>query len=367
MAVGLKLPLSSPPRAICVLRLSAIGDTCHTLPVVRSLQAAWPETSITWIIGRTEAGLLGDIPDLEFITFDKRSGLAGMRQIWRTLRRRRFDVLLHMQAALRASLLSLGLRADVRLGFDRPRARDFQWLFTNTRIPAHPRQHVMDGLFGFAEALGVTRRVLRWDIPVPPEAEAFARGHIPEDAPALVISPCSSQRARNYRNWRPEHYAAVVDHAWREHGLRSILTGGGTGVERDYAARISELARHKPLDLVGRTSLKQLFALLGRAAAVLCPDSGPAHMATAAGTPVIGLYATSNPQRTGPYFSREWTVNKYPEALAREGLSLERVRWGQRVRNPDAMDLIRPENVYEKLALLPRRASGRPGTTEKSS
>lgn len=332
-----------------MLRLSAIGDTCHTLPVVRSLHAAWPQTRITWILGKTEAALLGDIPGIEFIIFDKRQGWHAYRDLRAALRGRRFDVLLHMQAALRASIASLCIPARLRLGFDRVRARDFQWLFSNARIAHQPRQHVMDGLFGFAEALGVRERVLRWDIPIPADAERFAATHIPATTPALLISPCSSQRARNYRNWSAENYATIADYASEHYGLRVILTGGPTALEKYYGEQISTLAKHAPLNLIGATSLKQLYALIRSARCVLCPDSGPVHMATAAGTPVIGLYASSNPLRTGPYHSMAWTVNRYPDALVAEGLTVETARWGQRVRDPATMQLISVSDVTAKL------------------
>jgi heptosyltransferase I len=101
---------------------------------------------------------------------------------------------------------------------------------------------------------------------------------------------------------------------------------------------------------VGATTLKELFALIARAAVVVCPDSGPAHMATAAATPVIGLYATSNPDRTGPYLSRHLVVNAYPEAVQREfGKPVDTIAWGRRVRDPAAMELIRAQDVEARL------------------
>lgn len=338
------------PGNLCVLRLSAIGDICHTLPVVRTLQDRWPDTHITWIIGRLEHQLVGDIPGIEFIVFDKRAGLAGYRELARRLKGRRFDALLHMQVALRASIASLAVKAPLRLGFDRARARDWQWLFTNREIPAHPRQHVMDGLFGFAEALGVPRGAVRWDIPIPDDAREFAAKHL--DAPTLVISPCSSQRSRNFRNWPVERYVALARHAITKHGMRVLLTGGPTELERGYGAAIQ---RELPacVNLIGQTSLKQLLALLEGAAVLVSPDSGPVHMANAVGTPVIGLYATSNPDRTGPYYGREWVVNRYPDALRKFlDRSVDEVRWGARVRSPDAMDLITVDDVTGKLDTL---------------
>src|SRR3990170_1352622 len=115
------LPLSSPPDHLCLLRLSALGDICHSLPIVRTLQHHWPETKITWVIGRLEHQLVYDIPGIEFIVVDKGRGLHTYTQLRKQMQGRRFDVLLHMQMSIRASLISLLIPADIRLGFDRAR------------------------------------------------------------------------------------------------------------------------------------------------------------------------------------------------------------------------------------------------------
>jgi heptosyltransferase I len=340
-----------PPASVCILRLSAVGDVCHTLPVVRSLQLAWPDTRFTWIIGKLEASLVADIPGIEFIIFDKAKGLGAYRALRNALRRRDFDLLLHMQMSLRASLASsLAIRAPIKLGFDRQRAHDWQWLFTNQRIAYKPRQHVMDSFFGFAEACGVTARVLRWDIPVPAEARAFADQHIPDSVRTLVISPCANARFRNFRNWRADRYAAVADYAADKLGLRVYLSGGPSAVEHEYGATIMQAAHSRPVNLIGQTNLKQLRALLGRASVLISPDSGPVHMATASGTPVIGLYAATNPDRAGPYLSQRWRVNRYPEAMHKfNHLDAETAPWGTRVRDPGAMDLITVADVTGRL------------------
>lgn len=349
------LPFQSAPGHLCILRLSAIGDVCHTLAVVRSIQAHWPQTKITWIIGALEASLLGDIPGIEFIIFDKKKGWAAFAALRRALRGRRFDALLDMQVALRASLVSLLIPSPLRIGFDRARAKDLQWLFTNQRIAARPREHVLDTLFGFAQVLGVSEKILRWDIPVSDAARTFAQQHLPGEQATLIISPCSSARVRNWRNWPAQRYAQVADYAMQRYGMRVLLTGGPTSLERDYGARIVQQAQHAPRNLIGQTHLKQLLALLQRGTVLISPDSGPAHMATCVGIPVIGLYASSNPQRTGPYLSQRWVVNKYPEALrADSGKNVEEVSWGQRVRSPHAMELIEVAEVVAKLDELMR-------------
>ncbi len=349
------LPLDRTPQSVCILRLSALGDVCHVVPVVRTLQQVWPQTRLTWIIGKGEARLMELIEGVEFITVDKRAGLAAGRALATRLAARRFDVLLHMQLSLRASLLSRLVRADIRLGFDRPRARELQWLFTNARIAPRSREHVLESFFGFLEAMGITDRVLRWDLPLPPEALAYAERLIPDGLPTLLISPCSSHTRRN---WNAHGYAQVAAHAVRRHGMRVILAGGPTENERRMGAAIERLADVPLVNQIGRDTLPQMLALLKRATVLLTPDSGPAHMATMTATPVIGLYAATNPERSGPYLSREWCVNAYPEAARRfRGREPGQLAWTEKIEEPGVMDLILPAQVATKLdELLAYRA-----------
>ncbi len=342
--------LNSTPQNICILRLSAIGDTCHVLPVLRTLQRAWPEARFTWVIGSLEATLLSALPEVEFITVAKRASRAQRQALHRSLRTRRFDVLLHMQLALRASLVARQIRAPIKLGFDWPRARELQWLFTNRRIAARTREHVLDSFFGFAAALGVHERLLRWDLPIAEGARAAAAAVIPDGVRTLIISPCSSHTRRN---WSADRYAAVADHAARVHGLQVLLCGAASAVEREMAAAIMRQARAPLHDRIGADTLPQLQALLARATALLSPDSGPVHMATMVGTPVIGLYAATNPARSGPYLSREWCVDAFAQAAQRfRGRSVAQLPWATKIEVPGVMDLIEVPQVTAKLDAL---------------
>lgn len=350
----------APPESICVIRLSAIGDTCHALAVVRAIQDTWPETRLTWIIGKTEATLMSDIPDVEFIIFDKAKGLDAYREVHAKLRTRSFDVTLCMHASIRANLLCRLIRSSVRLGYDYARARDFQWLFTNQRIPAVPRQHVQDAMLAFARAIGVPQRPLRWDIPLSAVHRDFANQYVAPNRPIFVISPCSSDRQRNFRNWSAESYAAAANHARKKYNCRVIMTGGNSPSEIEYGATISKLCGPSVVNLIGQTNLKQLLAILERAALLLCPDSGPAHMATTVGTPIVGLYATSNPDRSGPYLSRNLSVNLYADAAQRFlGKTVAELNWGERVRDPRAMGLIRLAQVTANIDRVLRPAIDR--------
>ena len=343
--------LPSPPDSLCLLRLSALGDATHVVPLVRSLQRAWPQTRLTWIIGKGEKMLLDGLEGVEFVVYDKKTGLAGMRALWRQLRGRRFDALLQMQLALRANLLSLGIPADLRIGYDRARSKEGHGLCINRRIPADGH-HVLDVLGRFAEPLGLNQDRVEWRLPVPEAAREWATQQLPGEQPTLIISPCSSHALRN---WAPERYAAVADHAARTQGWRIAICGGRSELERRTADAIVAAMTSPAIDLVGKDTLKQLMALLERASAVLSPDSGPAHIANALGTPVIGLYACTDRERCGPYSDRRWSVNHYDEA-ARRFLHkpASELRWGKRIEFPGVMDLIGVDEVVERFDALVR-------------
>ncbi|NYS62343.1 glycosyltransferase family 9 protein [Vreelandella salicampi] len=355
----MKPSLPAQPNHIAILRLSALGDVCNLVPTVRALQRQWPQARITWIIGKGEHSLLTGLSGVEFVVYDKTTGIKGMRALWRELSDTRFDVLLHMQQAIRASILSLGLKADARIGFDKARAKDKQHLFTQHHIAPRAQAHVVESFMDFARRLGVEDDSLAWELPVPESAYDEA-GLIGSDAPYMVINPCSNPRLRNFRNWSAEGYASVIEHAWVQHGLKSVLTGGGTTAEKEMGERIEALCQPgSVINAIGGTSLKGLLALIDHARVAIAPDTGPAHMANALGTPTLGLYATSNPQRAAPYLWRDFAVNAYPDAV-RTYLhkSVDDLPWGQRVRHPDAMNLIKTETVIAKLdALLAHTAN----------
>ncbi len=339
---------ASFPKSLCILRLSAIGDTCNALAAVLAIRKASPETRITWIIGKVEAQLLASTPDIEFIIFDKQQGLAAHKKLRRELNGRRFDAALLMHASMRANFASLAIRADRKIGFDTARAKDFQSWFSRERIEPRFDQHVLDGFLQFAEHLGIPSPRAQFELA--PTCALPKAAERTDNRRRLLISPCSSQRSRNFRNWSAENYAAVCDYVAERYDVETVLTGGRTSLEANYGTAIVALSNCQPTNLIGKSSLPELYALISDADLVLCPDSGPLHMAVMANTPVVGLYAGSNPARTGPYRFRELTVDCYAQA-AKEflGKDASELSWGQRVRDPNVMDLISKDAVCEKI------------------
>lgn len=333
----------APPQSVCLLRLSALGDVTHVLPLIRSLRATWPEVEITWVIGKGEHRLLDGLPGVHFVEYDKKSGLGGMWALRKALKarlgkRKRFDVLLQMQVAARANLLSAFIPAKLRVGYDKSRSKDLHGLFINTRIPDQPGIHVLDAIGSFCEPLGLRQAEVVWDMPVPAEAFDWARAQWPDDGrPVLMISPASSHVRRN---WRPERYAELANHAAAE-GWRVVLCGGRSDLERELGDAIMAKMELAPQDLIGKDTLKQLPALLSRADLLVTPDSGPMHIANAMGTKVLGLHAASNPLRSGPYSDVRYCVDRYDDAARKFlGKPAGELKWGTKIEFDDVMDLV---------------------------
>ncbi len=338
---------SVAPSKICLLRLSALGDVCNTVPVVRALQRTWPKAEISWIIGQPEYQLVSQLPGVEFIVFDKRSGWSGWRALRRRLAGRRFDILLQAQVSARANLLALAVRARRRIGFDRARSRDGHGLVINERIPAAQQQHQALALLSFADHLGADCRNIDRTLPIPASARNFAILHQPVAKHAVLISPASSHAGRN---WHAQGYAEVADWVIAEARRPVLLIGGPGQTELALGREIQGRMRLRALNLIGQDTLPQALAMLQRAACVITPDSGPAHFAAALGTPVVGLYAATWSRRSGPLGSLEHCVDCFEQAALRfTGKTPDQLRWGQRLERPGVMDLIQPSQVIARL------------------
>ncbi|WP_368562036.1 glycosyltransferase family 9 protein [Pseudoxanthomonas sp. UTMC 1351] len=339
--------MPTSPSSFCLLRLSALGDVTHVVPLVRTLQKHWPQSHIRlhWIIDKAGHKLLEGLEGVVFHVYDKKTGLAGMRALRRDLPAEGFDALLQMQVAFRANVLSGFVPARRRIGYDRSRSKDLHGLFINERIPDRPGIHVLDAIGSFCEPLGLRQTEVVWDLPVPAEARQWAAAQWEDDgAPVLMISPCSSHVRRN---WYPDRYAAVADHA-ASRGWRVVLCGGRSELERSTTDAILAAMQAPALDLVGKDTLKQLPALLERADLVMTPDSGPMHIANAMGAKVLGLHAASNPLRSGPYSDVRYCVDKY-DAAARKflGKPASELKWGTKIEFDDVMALVSVQDAVD--------------------
>ena len=280
--------------------MSAVGDAVHVLPVLNALKRHAPACRITWLLQPGPASLVrGHRSVDEIIIFDRTAGLRAFVDVRRELARREFDLVINLQVYFKASIVTALTRAPVRLGFDRARARDLNWLFTSHRIPARPvGQHVQDQYFEFLEALGVNPEPVVWDLG-PWNSELAWRNEFFSrlDRPVAAIVVATSKPEKD---WFPERWAQVVDLLVDQYGLQPVLVGGRSPREVAAEQMILATARHRPVSALG-SGLRNLVGILSGSALVLSPDTGPLHMAVALERPVISLMGYTNPKRTGPY------------------------------------------------------------------
>lgn len=334
-----------PPRRICIVMLSAIGDAVHVLPVANALKRAWPESHITWVIQPVPHRLVeGHEAIDEYLIFRRRRGMdgwKGFRDLARQYPDEPYDLLLGLQVYFKAGLLTALAPARVKLGFDRRRARDMNWLFTNERVAFRGQRHVQEQYFEFLQHLGIDPFPAVWNIPISEEErEAQSSFFSSLERPACAVVVGTSKTAKN---WTPEGYARVLEALESEHGLQPVLVGGPSPVEREIADRTLALTgATSVIDTLG-DDLRRLVWTLDGSALVISPDTGPLHIARALETPVVGLFGYTNPKRTGPWQrDQDLVVDGYATHPGEDYAITPEYR--------DGMSRVTVEGVLEKVA-----------------
>lgn len=339
------------PKNLCVLHLFGISDVCYAIAAVQSIQKQWPHTQITWVCGKVEANLLQGLEKVEIIAFDLSTGLKGYSDLRDHMKGQHFDILLHMQVALRASLASYCIPAKTKIGFDSKRAKEGQWIFTNYKIAPQNKPHLLDDFMGFTQVLGLKVSEPVWNMPLPKKDQKWAHTRLFEEntKPVAVISPLASKAEST---WHVEGYAQTADYLQRI-GFSVVICGGPTELEKQLVDDICEQSKATITNLVGNTSLKQLLAVLKLAHITIAPDTGPAHMSVTVGTPVVGLYAHSNPRRTGPCLYQKYVVSCYDEVIEEQkSKPYTQLPWGIRAKGSDLMERLTIEEVKAKINLV---------------
>lgn len=331
-------------NSICLVRLSALGDVLMIVPLVRAIQDNFPRATLTWIISRPAYELVASLEGIEFIVIEKPNNIKDYWQFYRRMRYRCFDVLLAAQASFRANFLYPCLRAKRKIGYDKRRAKDRHGWFVNETIVSG-EEHTLDGFLKFAQAVGINTPSIRWDIPLKAEDIAWATSYVSSQSPVVLINPAASKPERS---WLPSRYVAVIKHLQQHWHTQVILIGGPGAHDQELTQAIEQQV--EVMNLAGKTKPAQLLALIHQADLVICPDTGPSHMAAAVSTPVIALHAVTNPAVSGPYNYRHLAVNFYPLALTTFLPKLKKApTWGAQVHGMDAMKLIPVEAVLNKI------------------
>jgi heptosyltransferase I len=327
--------------------LSAVGDAVHVLPVINAIKREYPMAWISWVLQPGPASLVRGHPSIdELLEIDPHRGPGAFATYRLGLRGTpAFDLLIDLQVALKGGLVTAVTPATVKLGFDRARARDLNWLFTTSRIAAGPRAHVQDQYFEFLTALKIPIEPIVWQLGPRADERPWQQGffaHFTRPAAALVIGAGDPDR-----EWIPERWAAVADALTMTYDLEPVMVGGDTPREHATAHRIQMLARYPVKNALG-SGLRRLVSTLDGAALVVSLDTGPLHIAVALDRPVVSLMANADPKRTGPY-------RKYQDLIVdrfREPDDGDAVVW---TRRPGRMPRITVDNVLARVAVWQQR------------
>lgn len=284
-------------QRVAIVLLSAIGDVVHGLPLVASLKAAAPRSRIEWIIQPVPAQIARHHPAVDRLwLFDRRDPRRAYRDLRRALEGERFDLAIDLQVYAKASFITLLLDADRKIGFDRARTRELNWLVTTERIPARPPTHVADQYLEFADYLGVPRRY-EWALPLSAEERtaqaAFFQG---VQAPVAALVVGTSKRVKE---WPAERWARLAEGLHDAWGYDVMIVGGPSATE-DATARAIVQAARVPVHDARHADLRRLLWQLDGSALAIGLDTGPTHMAVALGVPTITLYGYLDPARVGP-------------------------------------------------------------------
>ena len=296
-------------RRVLIIKLSALGDILHALPVSAALKEAYPHLEITWAVEEPFVALLEgnpylhDLLVLPKLKFSKLKSAEYRRNYFGRLkaaRKQKFDVALDLQGLTKSAIVAVGSGATVRLGY--------HWLreaavLMERRLPRNPESvHIVDQYLDVVRYLGAEPKQIKFPFYISDEDTAAVdrmlnEANLTPDTPFVSINPASAQAIKQ---WNAAHFAELIDRLKREYNLPSVLVTA----DKTVAAQVADIATEPFLNLCGRTNLKQLAAVLRRSAVHVCGDTGSSPLAVALERPVVTLVGPTDPDRIHPYSQR---------------------------------------------------------------
>ena len=291
---------------ILVVKLSAIGDVIHALPVSYAIKEQYPEAHLTWVVEQAAYAILADNPCIdELILFEKakfRSIGGFLREIGpfrRRLRTRRYDASLDLQGLFKSAAIAWNAGAKLRIGT--ANMREGAHLVSRPVCGAHAEGHIVERYLDVARALGCRVGEVRFPVSVSDRDRMaadtlLAREGVQEGRPFVAFAVGANWPDKR---WPVEHFAALADRLYHAHYV-PVLVGGGR-FDETLAEDILRASEIPPVNLVGRTNLKQLAHVFTHAALVLGGDTGPVHLAAGLRVPTVMLMGPTDANRNGPY------------------------------------------------------------------
>lgn len=313
---------------ILFIKLGALGDVINTLPLAARLKKHL-SARIHWLVAPLSYPLVSEHPSVDrVILFDKKKWKTSLPQVRQELKKETFDMVLDLQRILKSGLFAMSAKAKRRIGFDKKRCKEMTYLFPFERIPPKdPLAHMLDQYLEFGTYLGVNDSQINWDIPV--------NGQVPFELPdKYIVLNIGATKPAN--RWQPECFADLSEKIENSLECGIVLTGGSE--DAGIARTISDLAKGRVTNLVGKTTILELKEVLFASTAVVSCDTGPMHFAVALGKKVVALFGPSDPRRTGPY--RGHVIQKSLDCCPCNAKTCE---------SPKCMTAITPDDVLQEL------------------
>ncbi len=297
---------------ILIIKLSAIGDVVQTLPALEALKKTYPDGEITWVVEEAAAGILEGHPFINRLLISRRKswlrklrnpltclqGLGGIIGFIRELRDTRYDIAIDFQGLLKSGIVIGLARATRKVGFDR--TREFSYLFLNERMPAYDiERHALDRYLDVARYLGARDASPVCTLPIDQERGTIRQrlaGAKLQGQKLVVVNPVARWKTKL---WKEPNFAELADRLVKEKNAAVIFTGSSD--DRVLIERIRSMMREESLNWAGEITLKELAALASVSELFITTDTGPMHLAAAAGATVVSLFGPTAPWRTGPY------------------------------------------------------------------
>ncbi|QYK46779.1 MAG: lipopolysaccharide heptosyltransferase I [Phycisphaeraceae bacterium] len=336
----------SLPKSILIIRPSALGDVCRSVPVLASLRSAYPEARIDWLVQDSFADAISGHPALSGVVPFERGRLgkdlksirpASTIRFLRRLRAQRYDLVIDAQGLFRSGMLALATGARRRVGY--ANAQELGWLGYNTRHRISREMHAVDRMLALVERAGV-KPIADMRLSTLPAWREWAAQTLGASR-AAVLAPTSRWAGKR---WPAERFAALAERMLAM-GIERVAIVGARS-EREQCGPLLELASRdeRVLDLIGKTSVGELMAVVERAAVVVANDSAAIHMAVGFERPMVALYGPTSIARVGPY--------------RREGDVIQHVQPGEVLDHKDdlagreMMERISVDEVVERVRIV---------------
>jgi lipopolysaccharide heptosyltransferase I len=292
------------PRTICIIKPSSLGDIAHSLPILPLLRRLFPSAKTTWVVNHAFRNILEGHSDLDQVWAYHRGasglstgGVVETARLCARLRGRRFDLTIDLQGLFRSGLMTAATRAAIRVGLADAR-EGAAWFYTHTVDAPRRRLHAVDRVLQVAAALGVDAPAPAFWVPVQDQDRLWAEKVLADLPCPLLIFNLGARWLT--KRWPPEHFAEVARRAVARFGA-GLVTVGSTEDRPLVDLFRRGLGPLPVLDLCGQTTLLQLAAVAQQSDLFLSNDTGPLHLAAAAGARVVGIYTCTDPRLTGPF------------------------------------------------------------------